>query len=152
MENIIERACGWRERQRKREREDRSHVGVETARFDAGETLWHLFLVSFSRAVSFSQPTISRRPDRYRISLSSRPSRSSILPSSNILRHLSVFSLLSEILVFVSLFISFARVIITNAEFHLGPQKRPLLPFSSSYLFSFSVSYKIWRKWAKTRI
>lgn len=144
MENIIERACGWRERQRKREREDRSHVGVETARLDAGETLWHLFLVSFSRAVSFSQPTISRKPDRYRISLSSRLSHFTLL--KHILRHLSVFSLLSEILVFVSLFISFAHVIITSARFHLDSQKRPLLPFPSSYLFSFSVSYKIWRK------
>lgn len=50
--------------------------------------------------------------------------------------HLSVFSLLSEIPVFVTLFISFARVITASARLHFGLQRKPPL-FSPLHLVSF---------------
>lgn len=140
-----ERARERKEREKERKRDDRSRVGVGTARLGERGALAPLTRQRFSRAVSFSQPAISRRPvctteylflhPRVPSSLDYHPSPLSY-PLTYTFFHLSVFSLLSEIPVFVTLFISFARVITASARLHFGLQRKPPL-FSPLHLVSF---------------
>jgi len=80
------------ERERERERDDRSRVGIGTARLGERGALSHLLLVSFSHAVSFSQPAISRRSMHTTEYFSLSPSSRSLFSQLSLLSSLS-FSL-----------------------------------------------------------
>lgn len=156
MENIIEPACGWRETEKEREREDRSHIGVETARLTQHGR--EAPLAPFSRQFFHVRFHLASRQYRAetgphrRMSLSPHSSLP-IFHFTLLKRTTKSFCLLPSFRdprLCSAFFISFARIIIASKAHHFGLQKRSF-PYLAIFL-SFSVSREVRQKCDKTRI